>query len=368
MAVSPVDTARVALRTVSFQGRRAGRSAFALVNGHWSSGLAKSGRFRVTDYDPGQLSEVVIHHDFESRFADFGAPTESRAVAVRTWDFGPLPTAWAEKINREFHQFWAYSNWIAKQAEAGGVDGSRIRVVPLGVDPTVFRPDGPKYPLDDDRGFRFLFVGGVSSRKGTDILLDAYASAFTAADDVSLVIKDHSGDLFYRGDNVRGRIAAMTADLGAPKVVHIDEFLPEEDLASLYRACDVAVFPYRAEGFCLPILESMACGAPPIVPRFCACLDFCSDDVAFFTPARRIQLPVNARFKVALGFEEDVKEVDFCEVDRSALAARMREVAGASSDARRRMATAGAELARERFTWEASVARVTQCLDELAVS
>jgi glycosyltransferase involved in cell wall biosynthesis len=130
----------------------------------------------------------------------------------------------------------------------------------------------------------------------------------------------------------------------------------------------VAVFPYRAEGFCLPILEAMACGTPPIVPDFGACLDFCSTDVAFLTPVRRIQLPVNARFKVALGFEEEVKEVDFCEMERAALAQRMREVASGAVAERRRMGEAGVVLAGGQFTWEASVARAVECLDELGVA
>ena len=88
-------------------------------------------------------------------------------------------------------------------------------------------------------------------------------------------------------------------------------------------------------------------------------------DVAFLTPVRRIQLPVNARFKVALGFEEDVKEVDFCEMERATLARRMREVASGTPGERRHMSEAGVAVASERFTWERSVARVVECLDEL---
>jgi hypothetical protein len=74
---------------------------------------------------------------------------------------------------------------------------------------------------------------------------------------------------------------------------------------------------------------------------------------------------VNHRFRVALGFEEEVREVDFCEVERPVLAERMREVARGFRAERDRMAAAGVRWARERFTWDASVARVTECLDEL---
>src|SRR5918996_561 len=46
--------------------------------------------------------------------------------------------------------------------------------------------------------------------------------------------------------------------------VSFDEDLPFEELPALYRAADVVVLPYRAEGFCLPAVEAMACGVPVI--------------------------------------------------------------------------------------------------------
>ena len=106
----------------------------------------------------------------------------------------------------------------------------------------------------------------------------------------------------------------------------------ETDLAALYRACDVAVFPYRAEGFCIPILECMASGTPAIVPRFGACLDYCSDDTSYFTDAKRIRIPVHRRLTVALGFTDEVDEVDFCEVPVDVLAERMRQAMQGRAD------------------------------------
>ena len=195
---------------VAFQGRRQGHSAFALINARWSAALEAAG-FRTVDYQPDSAvaADIVLHHDFESRFRDFVPPPRGKCIAVRTWDFGPLPPAWAAKINAEFDRFWAPSEWIAEQARAAGVSEERIRVVPNGVDPDVFRPDGNALELPTRKGFRFLFVGGVSLRKGTDLLLEAYGRAFRRDDDVCLVLKDHSGDLFYRENHARDRIADL---------------------------------------------------------------------------------------------------------------------------------------------------------------
>ena len=231
----------------------------------------------------------------------------------------------------------------------------------LGIDPGVFNPDGPRYPVTSGKTFRFLFVGGVSLRKGTDLLLDAYRKAFTRDDDVCLVLKDHSRDLFYRENHARDRIAELRADSVAPEVVHLDDFLPEPELAALYRSCDAAVFPYRAEGFCLPILEAMACGTPAIVPDFGACLDFCTADTSYLVKARRIRAPVARSFSVALGFEEVLSEVDFCEVPVDRLVQTLQAVPQEAAAERRRKAEAGV-LASRRMTWEDSGAAVREAL------
>jgi glycosyltransferase involved in cell wall biosynthesis len=350
---------------VAFQGRRDGRSAFALVNAQWSRALASAG-YVVTDYSPGAPApDILIHHDFESHFTTFEPPPGAKCVAVRTWDFGPLPPAWVEKINRQFAQYWAHSAWIAELARAAGVSPDRIRIVPHGIDPEVFRPDGPAYELATEKRFRFLFVGGVSLRKGTDVLLEAYRRAFTAADDVCLVLKDHSGDLFYRENHARDRIEELRADPMAPEIMHLDKFLPELDLAALYRSCDVAVFPYRAEGFCMPILEAMACGTPAIAPQFGACLDFCSTATSYLIKVRRIRAPVSRRFSVALGFEEQITEVDFCEVPVDRLVDALRAARGESPSARCGKSAAGVARAHGSFTWAQATEIVREQIRQL---
>jgi glycosyltransferase involved in cell wall biosynthesis len=351
---------------VAFQGRREGRSAFALVNRQWSRALAAAGHV-VADYPSGAAApDILIHHDFESHFTAFEPPPGAPCVAVRTWDFGPLPAAWVEKINRQFAQYWAHSAWIAEQAKVAGVIPERLRIVPHGIDPAVFRPTGSILSLATEKKFRFLFVGGVSLRKGTDILLEAYRRAFTAADDVCLVLKDHSGDLFYRANDARRRIEELRADPAAPEILHLDEFLPECDLAALYRSCDIAVFPYRAEGFCVPILEAMACGVPAIVPEFGACLDFCTAETSYLLKARRIQAPVSRTFRVAMGFEEEIAEVDFCEVPVNRLVGALRATQAESPAERRMKSAAGVARAHGSFTWDRATEVVLRQIRELS--
>ncbi len=353
-------------RTVAFQGSRTARSAFAQINARWSRALEAAG-YRVIEHHQGDEADFLIHHDFESPFTEFEPPARdrTRSIAVRTWDFGPLPRAWVERINRRFQRYWAHSSWIAAQAREAGVEPDRIGIVPHGIDPTLFHPDGPRFPLPTEKSFRFLFVGGVSLRKGTDILLDAWSEAFSRSDDVCLVLKDHSGDLFYREDHARRRIEDLRSRPDAPEIIHLDEFLPDRDLAALYRACDVAVFPYRAEGFCIPILEAMASGTPAIVPDFGACRDYCDAETSWLTPVRRIRAPVNRSFSVALGFRERVAEVDFCEVLVGTLVGLLRAVRHLEAEARAAKGAIGAARAAT-WTWDRVGQIVVDELDRMS--
>jgi glycosyltransferase involved in cell wall biosynthesis len=157
----------------------------------------------------------------------------------------------------------------------------------------------------------------------------------------------------------------MSRDATAPRVALVDRFLSPRRLAALYRSADVTVFPYRAEGFGLPILESMACGRPAIVPAFGAALDVCTPASSFLVPARRIAAPVGRTMPFnTLGFEADVDRVDFCEIDPDQLAATLRAVAGASPARLRRVGAAARQRALA-FTWDASCETVERALARL---
>lgn len=359
----PAD--RSARKIVAFHGAPARAESDSLVNARWSEALcARHGFSPCFNTSAFDLPDVTIHHDYTIPFTDFTPPDSGALVAVRTSDFGPYPPAWVAKINREFDQLWVYTDWIRQQAIASGIDAERVRLVPLGVDAAIFRPDGPRFDLPTRKSFRFLFVGTTVVRKGFDILLSAYLSAFTREDDVALVIKDHSGNAFH-SPTYRGEIEAALCNPNAPEILYIDDFLSVQGLAALYRACNAGVFPYRAEGFCLPILEAMACGTPSVVPERGACRDFCSEETSVLVPAVRVRLPINRSFSLRIGVEENIAAVDFCEVRVEALTRALIDVRATAKEALARKADAGVRTAHGQFTWEHSAERVAVCLREL---
>jgi glycosyltransferase involved in cell wall biosynthesis len=343
-------------------GSTGARSAFSSINRRWAAGLA--GQVDFVD-DDTTVADVALHQDWQSRFGEGDFPPARRRVAVRPWDYGPYPPRWVEVIAESFDELWVHSRWTAHCAVDAGVDTRAVRTVPLGVDPTVHRPDGPAASPASDDHVVILFVGAAVVRKGIDILVRAFADAFGPTDPVTLVIKDHTGDVFYSDQTYRDMILAAAGDPGNAPIVYIDDYMDASHLAALYRRADVLAAPYRAEGFALPVLEAMACGTVPLVPRFGACLDYCNDHTALFVESKQIALPVAREFATnALGFTEVVDRVDFCEIPVATLAAALHSTVDRGRDELGDLGRASASGAGG-WTWERSVEHVTTALDEL---
>ena len=134
--------------------------------------------------------------------------------------------------------------------------GSRLSVIPEGVAES-FRPCTKKesdrvrtkYSLPE----RYLLhVGSNKPHKNLPALLDAYARVGRAPE--LLLAGAHDPRL----PEVRRRIEL----LGLANRVRLMGLVPEEDLPGLYGGAQAFVFPSTYEGFGLPPLEAMACGAP----------------------------------------------------------------------------------------------------------
>ena len=119
-----------------------------------------------------------------------------------------------------------------------GIDAERVDVVPSGVEP-VFTAEGPAA-----EGEYALAVGTVEPRKNLPRAIEA---AGRAGLELRVVGDPGWGDVTIAGAHVRR--------LG---------FVPDEELAALYRGARCLVFPSLYEGFGIPAAEAMACGTPVV--------------------------------------------------------------------------------------------------------
>lgn len=200
-------------------------------------------------------------------------------VGLTHFECDPLPAGWADAC-AELDELWVPSRFVRDLFLDAGLSPGRIHVLPTGIDVTRFDPARvTPLPIPDRRGFVFLATFDWSLRKGWDVLVEAYARAFSAADDVCLVLRASS----RRNDNVSADIDAVLASIGRsrrdiPPIITLPDALTDAEMARLYQAADVFVLPTRGEGLGLPFMEAMASGVPVIATRWSGHLDFVTDD------------------------------------------------------------------------------------------
>lgn len=316
-------------------------------------------RFRALLARAGMYPGVVAVHVRHRWPPDF-SPTRGRAVIIQPWEFGALPADWVDGLQALGAEVWAYSRFVRDTYIRSGLDPARVVVVPLGIDPEVFHPGLEPLPLPTDKSFRFLFVGGTIYRKGIDLLLQAYLQEFRPEEDVVLIVKDFCRDTAYRGRNLGEQIRDLQQDPRRPQIIYLDDTLSPADMARLYAAAHCFVLPYRGEGFGLPVLEAMACGVPPIVTSFGACLDFCHEGNALLVPATIKPFPENR-----VGDLVTVGHPFLAEPDVFSLRRLMR-TAYEDRALLARLGAAGAREVAALYTWDHTVAVVAARLEALA--
>jgi glycosyltransferase involved in cell wall biosynthesis len=173
----------------------------------------------------------------------------------------PLVEEWARFVIRRADTVRAVSRDIAREAEAAGVDSTRIVVVPSRCDTRFFDPDrwrsageAMRASLPGDPASAVVgFLGALNASKGLDVLVNACTTVARARP--MRVAVAGAGPL-------RQKLADVAAD-GVPPVVLLGHLSPT-DVPAFLAAIDVLAVPSYDEGLPRAVLEAMAMGVPVV--------------------------------------------------------------------------------------------------------
>jgi glycosyltransferase involved in cell wall biosynthesis len=253
-------------RLPGLKGRRAAFNGDRLLNRLWDyprhvRRLHNSAElFHVVDHSYAQLLHVlpagqvgVYCHDVDTFRCLFDPPADPRPRWFRTMARHIL--GGLQKAAVVFHS----TNFVRAEIERFGlVESTRLVHAPLGCAPE-FRSD-PEPDLRADAIFRqagnspyLLHVGSCIPRKRIDVLLEVFARLRLQFRSLRLVKVGGEWTTEHR--------KLLNGHRLSDAIVHVNG-LPRSTLARLYGGASLVLMPSDAEGFGLPVLEALACGAP----------------------------------------------------------------------------------------------------------
>ena len=173
-------------------------------------------------------------------------------------------------------EFIVPSTWVLNRINEKFTSDSKISIIPHGYNPKYyFRMDEEsrkiirsKINIKNDEHV-FMNTGAQTWNKGVDLLLIAFSKLREKYKNIKLILKDSSNLYKNNMESVitnlhkSGKITAKAIESIISSPGHLDF----EKLNYLYNAADTYISPYRAEGFNIPVLESMAAGCRIIVTK-----------------------------------------------------------------------------------------------------
>jgi glycosyltransferase involved in cell wall biosynthesis len=173
-------------------------------------------------------------------------------------------------------ELFVCSNWALKVACDNGIRCPKS-VVPLGVDRNIFNPTRSNRL----KGKTVFFnCGKWEVRKGHPEIAQAFNMAFTPKDDVELWMMCENP--FYNQE-IKSKFENMflLSPMGrAGKIKLLPRVDTHLQVAKIMGAATIGVFPAKAEGWNLELLEMMAMGKYVIATNYAGHTEFCNDENA----------------------------------------------------------------------------------------
>ena len=249
------------------------------------------------------------------------------------------------------------SKW-SKEVIESEIPNSNVKVVPLGVDTSVFFPtlssDKRNQQQENNKKFVIFNCGKWEVRKGHDAILDIFKEAFPEEQDVELWMMcsnpvasqevNTQWSNFYKQDQ---------------RVRMLDRVQNQQELANVINNVDCGLFPSRAEGWNFELLELMACGKKVVATEYSAHTQYCNSKNSITIKPKKMEKAFDGLY-----FRED--EVgDWASLDgiKSSFSEAIRSVYEDWKTGKNIDNTEGVETAF-KFSWENTRDKILEGLNE----
>jgi len=209
---------------------------------------------------------------------------DAPAICYTLFETDRCPKPWMESLLK-MDKIFVFSEFNRKSWVESGIPEEKIEALPIAVDSFKYTPDGPQLEISNKKGFTFLCSGDFTERKNFESVIEAFVTAFSDRDQVTLIFKCHYAGFTksYRRECMMRlrRIAMNFNSKNPPRILFWGDKISDYGMASLYRSVDCFVLCSRGEGLGMQYLEAMASGIPVIACDWGAQTDYLKSDNAY---------------------------------------------------------------------------------------
>jgi hypothetical protein len=247
------------------------------------------------------------------------------------------------------------SKWASEIVlkDLGVQNAPSTHVIPLGVDRNIFHENIGK---PDDNWTTFINIGKWEYRKGHDKIIEAFNIAFEPKDRVRLWMMN--GNPFIDCEKTKSWQSLYKNSKMGDKVNFLPRVNKQEEVALIMSEADCGVFPSRAEGWNLELLEMMSMGKRVIATDYSAHTEFCNYTNCYLLPIENTE-----RAKDDVFFDGKCgghwAYLDENVVDK--MACYMRDVYVKKNNGNLKINESGIETAK-KFSWNSSTKKMMEIL------
>jgi glycosyltransferase involved in cell wall biosynthesis len=223
-----------------------------------------------------------------------------------------------------------------------------IHVVPLGVDPKIFSTVSISRPQTI-----FFNCGKWEVRKGHDVVLECFEKAFDQEDNVELWMMCQNPFPFAKGEEWEQKY--LNSKLGN-KIRLISRQPTQKNVYDIMKQVDCGVFPARAEGWNLELLEMMAIGKNVITTNYSGHTEFCNKNNSFLIDIQGLESAYDG-----IWFKNQGMWASIGESEKNQIINYMRLIHDLKKQNKLLTNQAGIETGKA-FTWENSVKKLIKIL------